>query len=119
DADRVVVLLARFALEDGATVADLDRAHPHRHRDRRRWHLAGDDRFHVLDAGHRRAGRRRRQRVLPDQLTAAGYLGLGLGKGERRLDRAAALLGYPLRAQRPALRARTWPRSRADRGLAG
>src|SRR4051794_34603018 len=30
DADRVVVLLARLALEDGAAIAELDRAHPHR-----------------------------------------------------------------------------------------
>ena len=44
DADRVVVLLARLALEDDAALLELDRAQPHRHRDRRRRHLAGDDR---------------------------------------------------------------------------
>ena len=44
DADRVVVLLPRFALEDDPALLQLDRAQPHRHRDRRRRHLAGDDR---------------------------------------------------------------------------
>ena len=44
DADRVVVLLPRFALEDDPPLLQLDRPQPHRHRDRRRRHLAGDDR---------------------------------------------------------------------------
>ena len=44
DADRVVVLLPGFALEDDSPLLELDRAQPHRHRDRRRRHLAGDDR---------------------------------------------------------------------------
>jgi hypothetical protein len=71
----------------------LDRAQAHRHRDRRRRHLAGDDRFHVLDAGHRRPGGRGRDRVLPDQRAAPGRLRTDLGVQLRRLDRRAPVAG--------------------------
>ncbi len=81
DADRVVVLLPRFALEDDPPLLQLDRAQAHRHRDRGRRHLAGDNRGHVLHPGHRRPRGRGRHRVLPDQGAAAGGLWTGSGKG--------------------------------------
>ena len=105
DADRVVVLLPGLALEDDAALLELDRAQPHRHRDRRRRQLAGDDRAHVLHAGHRRPGRRGRHRVLPDQGAAAR--GLRAGGRER--------LGDVGRGRSPA---RTTPSALTGRRLA-
>ena len=85
DADRVVVLLAGLALEDGSALGDLDRAHPHHDRDRRRRDPGLDHRGHVLDAGHRRPGGGGRHRVLPDQRAAAAGLRAVLSEQRRRL----------------------------------
>ena len=89
DADRVVVLLAGFALEDHPPLLQLDRPQPHRHCDRRRWQLTGDHRGHVLHAAHGRPGRGRRHRVLPNQGAAAGAVGIGGGKRLGHLSRRA------------------------------
>jgi len=83
------VLLAGFALEDDPPLLQLYRSQPHRHRYRRRRHLAGDDRGHVLHPRHRRPGRRRRHRVLPDEGAAARALRARGGEGLGDVHRGA------------------------------
>jgi hypothetical protein len=85
DADRVVVLLVRRALEDRASRLELDRLHPQEDGDRRRRQLAGDDRLDVLEPRHPGAGGRDRHRVLPGDEALAGGLRRALGVRERGL----------------------------------
>src|SRR6185503_15615207 len=73
-ADRVVVPLARDALEYRVAGLDLDQTEAEQLRDRRRGQAAVADRAQVLDACHRASGRGERLRVVPADRDGAQVL---------------------------------------------
>ena len=96
DADRVVVLLARLAGEDAATVLELDRRHVHRDRDRRPSQFPGDHRAQVVEPRHLGPGGGGRHRVHPLERPRADCL---RRRTHRRPLRAGA--GAPARRGSP------------------